>query len=149
MKKIKLANSKPKRNKVEEKLDEVVRDIMRIRQNYTCQKCGKKHEPGTNQIQVSHYFGRTHRGTRWDFDNLDLLCGVMYYQKGRGWTMGSCHGEWEKEKNGAYMHFMKKKLGENKYNILEMKALGVSHFSIVDLMLMLEEMKKIREGLNE
>lgn len=140
-KRIKLAGQPPTRKKLIDDLDEVVRQIMRIKQDWTCQKCGIQHKPGTNKIQVSHFFGRKHIGTRFDYDNLDLLCGIMYYQKGRGWVMGSCHGEWEGEKNGEYRRFMIKKLGEGKLERLESKT-GIAKFSRAELQIMLASFQR-------
>ena len=55
------------------KLDKLVIDIVRLRDNYTCQYCGKK--VTDRNAHVSHVIPRSAGNKlRWDLKNLKLLC---------------------------------------------------------------------------
>lgn len=59
--------------KLEDKADGLTRDIIRIRDGWTCQKCGK-HITLKNDAHRAHIVGRSHKILRWDLINLLLLC---------------------------------------------------------------------------
>jgi len=48
--------------------DDLLRDIVRIRDNWTCQKSRSR-----EGVQVAHFFSRKDLTTRWDLDNVCLL----------------------------------------------------------------------------
>lgn len=75
---MKLPNAKPKtkkvsRSKIIKKLDELIKTQAKIRDKYTCQKCGKKLEGsnahGSHVIPVS-----AGNKLRWDIQNIKTLC---------------------------------------------------------------------------
>lgn len=47
---------------------------IRTRDNWTCQRCGKKYEPPTSALHCSHFMGRGKEATRFDEENADSLC---------------------------------------------------------------------------
>lgn len=92
--------------------DRLYTKIQRIRFNYTCQKCGRKYTESGNlqNLGVSHYYGRAREATRYDDDNVTLLCNLP------------CHRNWEGEKRGEYTKYMIERLGEDGFNSLTLKA---------------------------
>lgn len=56
----------------QDKVDSVFSKVIRLRDNYTCQKCGKTQAEA--MIQCSHIYSRRHRSTRWDEANARALC---------------------------------------------------------------------------
>lgn len=79
-----------------------------IHRDKKCVRCGSK-----NHLTCSHFWSRTHSATRYDPDNCIALCFPCHLFK------------WEHEKQGAYMDFMKNKLGEEKYVLLMQKASSI------------------------
>ena len=73
-----------------------------------CVRCGKK----IGRLQCSHYWSRKHWATRYDFDNCDTLCWPCHYGNQKGW---------EYDIQGEYRDYMLKKLGKEKYDLLEKK----------------------------
>ena len=47
---------------------------IRTRDNWTCQRCGKKYEPPTQALHCSHFQGRGKENTRFEPLNADALC---------------------------------------------------------------------------
>lgn len=47
---------------------------IRQRDNWTCQRCGKKYTPPTQALHCSHFKGRGKEATRFDPRNADALC---------------------------------------------------------------------------
>ena len=99
------------------KTDRLFTELMRKRQDFTCQKCGLKYVfdgvavRSLQNLGVSHYFSRRHENTRYDPDNCILLCNLPCHQL---WG----HGEGRAE----YKEFMIKKLGEDGLLLLEYKS---------------------------
>ena len=94
------------------KVDKLFTIIQRFRFNYTCQKCGKKyseHESLYN-LGVSHYYGRSREATRFDNDNVTLLCNFP------------CHTKWGGEGRGDYTEYMIERLGQKGFEELTEKA---------------------------
>lgn len=105
-----------------------------------CARCGKQHQQYENKkgqmkwsnYGCSHFWPRDYMGTRFDIDNLDGLC---WYP---------CHGQkWEHDKSGAYRDYMIKKLGQAKFELLEMKARATTKFSTQDIKLMIANFDKL------
>lgn len=72
-----------------------------------CKRCGKE-----GALTCSHFWGRQHKGTRFDPNNCVALCWLP------------CHAYfWEKEKQGEYREFMMKWLGEEEYKNLQDRAM--------------------------
>ena len=94
------------------KSDQLFTQIQRFRFNYTCQKCGRKyseHQPLYN-LGVSHYYGRSRENTRFDDDNVTLLCNLP------------CHRKWEGEERGDYTEYMISRLGQKGFDQLTKRA---------------------------
>tara|TARA_B100000029_G_C17091318_1_gene784347 strand:- start:57 stop:470 length:414 start_codon:yes stop_codon:yes gene_type:complete len=47
---------------------------IRTRDDWTCQRCGKKYNPPTSALHCSHYFTRGNWSVRFDEDNTEALC---------------------------------------------------------------------------
>lgn len=91
-----------------------------------CQRCGKE-----GPLTCSHFWGRAHKGTRYDPKNCVAIC----------WF--PCHAyHWEKEKQGAYRDFMLYWLGEEEYEELKKRALTSYSLSsaIIDCMRLLNKL---------
>ena len=78
---------------------------LREQRSYTCENCGIYHEPPTRLIQNSHYIGRSHKATRFDPDNCDVLC-------------ATCHHNWESQKQYGYRDWKIKKMGQEAHDEL-------------------------------
>lgn len=118
---------------LEKECDKLFSIYIRTRDNWTCQFCFKRLEPPTNYIQCSHFWGRTHRATRFDENNCDTLC-------------KRCHFNNEDNKQGYYREFKLKQLGEEKYLELEKKSKSICKRSKYD---MLQLKKEILEKTNQ
>ena len=98
------------------KTDRLFTRIQRFRFNYTCQKCGREYdEYDTGSLQnlgVSHYKGRSREATRFDNDNVTLLCNFP------------CHRKWEGEERGDYTEYMINRLGQKGFEELLKRAEG-------------------------
>ena len=94
------------------KADRLFTQIQRFRFNYTCQKCGKKYsEHGSlRNLGVSHYYGRSRENTRYDDDNVTLLCNLP------------CHRKWGGEERGDYTEYMIERLGQRGFEALTKRA---------------------------
>lgn len=95
------------------KADQLFTQLVRKIYAYTCQKCGRVYIPGVHDLRnlgVSHYWGRQRETTRFDLDNVTLLCNFP------------CHHEWEGEKRGDYQEYMIKRLGQSAFDLLEYRA---------------------------
>ncbi len=59
--------------KLEEKADDLTREIVRLIYDWKCQKCGKT-ITNKSDAQPAHIVGRSQKLLRWDLLNLLLLC---------------------------------------------------------------------------
>ncbi len=57
-----------------DKADRIFSLYIRTRDNWTCQRCGKKYNPPTQALHCSHFMGRGKEATRFDEDNADAMC---------------------------------------------------------------------------
>ncbi len=87
-----------------DKADSVFSQCIRLRDKNKCQKCGKK---GT---QNSHFYGRRYESTRFEPDNCMTIC-------------FSCHRFFH-ENPVEQVEFMKKRLGEKRFDSLLLQANG-------------------------
>ena len=80
--------------------DDIFSLYLRELHDWTCQRCGRKHERGSGELGSSHYISRTDKRFRWDLNNCDPLCWVP------------CHADWESKKNTPTEAQAKKLLSE-------------------------------------
>ena len=98
------------------KVDNDFRKYMRLLEDFTCQRCGKKYVfdgvavSNLRNLGVSHYYGRKRENTRFDIENCDLLCNF------------ECHYLWEHEERAKYTEFMIKKLGQEGFDLLTLRS---------------------------
>lgn len=125
----------PSRSKLIKKLDKTISDLVRTRDEWRCKRCNKKYDPPTNALHCSHYFSRRYLGTRWDLDNLDAMC-------------YGCHRYIEGDKQGWYKEYKLQQLGNEGYEKLEIRAYGITKFSIQDLEMLYkifqEQLRKVK-----
>lgn len=58
-----------------DKIDKLFSLMVRERDNWTCQRCGKYYPEGSRQgLHCSHIFSRRHRSTRWEPLNAVAHC---------------------------------------------------------------------------
>lgn len=86
--------------------DNLFSKMIRERDNWTCQFCNTKYEPGSRGLQNSHFWGRGDKIHRFDPKNCDALC-------------AGCHFRHEGNKQGFYRDWKIKQLGEELYNKME------------------------------
>jgi len=90
--------------------DKMWTKYIRTRDNYTCQKCGRRYTKDNCQnLGVSHYHSRRHENIRFDDDNCIALCSIP------------CHRYWGTEGRAEYTEFMKRRLGEERFKNLEIR----------------------------
>lgn len=120
-----------KLKKLKDELDKLVKEVIKIRDDYTCQHCGKKVEGsnchGSHVIPVS-------RGNalRWDELNLKTLC---YHCHINWWHKNPTEsGEWFKSKfpdRWAYLQTYKNEIKKFKEpELLELKRFFKSKLDI-------------------
>ncbi len=86
--------------------DKLFSDYIRSRDNWRCQRCKKKYEPPTSGLHCSHYFGRARENTRFDPENCN-----------------GCHQLWgHGDLRDDYTEYMVKKLGEQAFKKLKIRA---------------------------
>lgn len=88
--------------------DALFSDIVRVRNHWICERCGRSFEQKKHLLDASHYITRGNKRTRWDFDNVSCLC--------RG-----CHQLFGKNPFN-HTYFMEKKLGKRGLEALVMRA---------------------------
>ncbi len=101
---------------------------------YTCARCGRRYsEDNCRGLHVSHFWGRGRENVRFDIENVCLLC----YGCHRIWGHGDGRGEYEQ--------FMKDRLGENGYNMLDVRAhLYKKRDDTLDLIIIKELLKGVK-----
>lgn len=103
----------PTKTTLRNKLDRLCSLIVRGRGK--CERCGKK-----ENLQTAHIFGRTYLNTRWDLENLLCLC-------------PDCHINFAHKCPILFTEFVKKILGEEKYENLKEKHYQIYKPTIEDL----------------
>jgi hypothetical protein len=80
----------------------------KVRSVGVCQRpnCPYCHNQKGYVLQCSHFWGRNHSSTRYNFDNCDCFC-------------AGTHFIWEGEKAGEYRNYMLARVGKERYNNLE------------------------------
>jgi len=90
--------------------DGLWRKYLRVKQGFTCQKCGRAYSPdNAANLQVAHFHSRRHENTRFDAENTLLLCGIP------------CHQYFDTHRT-EFEEFMLNRLGQERYDLLELKA---------------------------
>jgi hypothetical protein len=112
--------------------DRLWSDIIRLRDHWTCCRCGHSHNPRSKGLHVSHYFSRFREFTRFAWDNCDSLC------------LG-CHLLWSKEKRNDYTKFKKKQLGFMRYRALVENAKVPNDLKVFDDLTKIKEFRLILE----
>jgi len=109
--------------------------IIRAERNYQCEKCGKRHEPNSMNLGVSHYKQRSREVVRYDKKNCFILCSIP------------CHQYFE---NNPRDHdkFVEKKLGKKEYNLLLFRSEQRGHHDRFIEKELCKELRKELEGLN-
>lgn len=82
---------------------------IRTRDNWTCQRCLKRYEEGSQGLHCSHFFGRRNEATRFDEDNCVALC-------------FGCHKYFDEHNREAYRDFKLNQLGEKRFKALKVRA---------------------------
>ena len=81
---------------------------LRDKECIRCHKSGDG-EHGIIGLQCSHFFSRRKQSVRYDEQNADSLC-------------PGCHKKWELDKNGEYKEYKIKQLGQQGFDLLELRA---------------------------
>ena len=81
-----------------------------VRDNFTCQKCGQPYSSdNAGSLEVAHFHSRRHENTRFDEENTLCLCRVR------------CHQYFDTHRT-EFEAFMLERLGQEKYDLLELRA---------------------------
>jgi len=116
--------------------DRLFTQIVRIIYNFTCQKCGRVYlEDGDlHNLGVSHYYGRSRESTRFDPENITLLCNLP------------CHQRWGGEERADYTQYMISRLGQAGFDLLTVRANTYQkRDDVLMTMYLKQEIKKLEE----
>lgn len=91
-------------------LDDLTRDIVRERDKFKCRRCGREKKHGW-KLEVAHFYSRAIKSTRWDLDNVFLLCFC-------------CHYGWAHRDPRAFSEWVKEQLGEETFEMLKIRSTG-------------------------
>jgi len=64
------------------KYDAVFSQLIRLRDEYTCQVCGKSYESNSQGLHCSHFYSRRHQNTRYDPLNACAKCYSCHQKMG-------------------------------------------------------------------
>jgi len=93
------------------KTDRLFTRLIRERDNYTCRRCGRVYpEDNCQNLGVSHFWGRGRENTRFDSENCDALCTLP------------CHAIWAEEDRKEYEAFKIRQLGQEGFDLLDVRA---------------------------
>jgi hypothetical protein len=79
-------------------------------------------------VTFSHFWGRSNKATRYDFDNCDAV-------------HDECHAIWEADKHGDYKVWKFAQLGKARYEALERRARLIIKFGAFEEAQKLKELK--------
>jgi len=113
---------KTRRQRLEKELDDLAAELVKIRDKYTCQKCGK-YVTGRN-CHASHVIPKTRHALRWNLINLKVLC---LHDHRDWWHKNILEAQkWFKEKfPERYKYLMKHKEDSGKFNVEELEEFKV------------------------
>lgn len=117
---------KSDRQKAIEKLDKLVADAVRKRDNFTCQKCGKYSEKG---LHCSHVIPRTNLALRWNLANLKTLC-------------VGCHLFWWHKNPLEASEWFRNKFPD-RYELIEDLRNEITKYTLDDLLELQQVLKRI------
>ena len=133
---------KTERQKLTAKLDGVVREIVRNRDDWTCQHCGKKFDrfdhPSLRAAHTAHIVGKGGGGFRFRWDLLDVIllchhCHIdIFHRSGKGLE------DWIRERFPARAEYLD-----------GLKALGPLRMTDTDIAEKLAQYKEKLEELND
>jgi 5-methylcytosine-specific restriction endonuclease McrA len=92
-----------------DKADALFSKYIRIRDNWTCQRCHTRHEEGSRGLHCSHFFGRANENTRFDPQNCTAIC-------------FGCHKYFDEKDREAYREFKIKQIGKKEFEKLTIRA---------------------------
>ena len=120
---MKKRKQKTKRQRLKKNLDDLIVELVKIRDNYTCQKCGKKVR-GRN-CHASHIVPKTRYALRWNIVNLKVLC---YHCHINWWHKNPLEAQqWFKEKfPERYKYLMKHKEDSGKFTLEELEGFKIN-----------------------
>ena len=132
------------RRKIIKEIDQLFRQVIRVRDDWTCIKCRRKYKPNISPrtgelvnslMTTSHFFsvGRGQFSVRWNEDDCDAMC--LF-----------CHMKVENHKHETiegfnYEEFKKEQLGDDKYVWLEYKVSIPTIFNMSELEIIKLEME--------
>lgn len=105
------------------KLDKLVSEI--VRSKGSCERCG-----GITNLQCCHIFSRKYMNTRFLLDNL--IC-----------MDASCHF-WSHANPILFTEFVRKHLGEEKYEVLKESHNQIVKYTLADLETKLEVLQEVK-----
>lgn len=105
---------------LEKELDKLFSRYIKLRDDHTCQKCGRKFWESDNGLDCSHYWNRGNLGTRYEEDNCVALC-------------RDCHTAWEPDPDGEYTEFVKRRIGGERFEALARMARQLIKMTKADL----------------
>jgi hypothetical protein len=102
-----IKTSKSPRKSIIYQLDDIFREIIRLRDDFTCQRTGNKGDK--YNIDVAHFYSRDYKRIRWDLDNACCL--------GKG-----VHKFWAHKKPQEFSEWWLERIGEEAFERLKLKA---------------------------
>lgn len=98
------------------KADKLFSLYIRHRDKWTCQNCQVQVDPPTNYFDSAHLHSRSKKSVRFDEENAICLCKKCHvYFDG--------HSQWKLDPHREELRVLfRKRLGQNKYDLLEMRA---------------------------
>ena len=85
--------------------DTLFSKIVRKERNYICEKCGRREEPNSYNLGLSHFWPRRNETVRYDRRNVDVMHNIP------------CHDYFENHRK-EYETWKEKRMGTKAYNIL-------------------------------
>jgi len=98
---------KTERQKLVKNCDDIFREIIRLRDNWTCQRTGFKLDK--YNADCAHFFSRDYKRTRWDEMNACLL------RKG-------IHKNWAHVKSEEYRDWWISRIGQDEFDRLKLRT---------------------------
>ena len=106
---------------------------IRRRDNWTCQRCGRRYEEGDAGLNCAHYWNRWREGTRFEPDNCVALC-------------FGCPKLLDGDERERFTEILLKRLGKDRLLTLELQARS---YKKKDRKMSLIISNKLLEELNE
>lgn len=130
--KVKHKRKKSERTLRIELLDTLFSEAIRLRDGFTCQKCGHQNK----SAQAAHIWTRNNYSTRWDMENAMCLC-YMCHIKG----FHSAHRE-----PAEFLEWVHKRMGDERWEALKARSMSTV---MVDKTYMDETEERLRTYLRE